>query len=121
MKVSHCQEKRKKVKNNSKTKKLDVDKDGEIEASDLKKLRKEGVATAEQEVAEDGETEAQAERDRTEVEEFNSIYDKISNISDDIDLSLPPEEDDDLEGDVAEEDEETNAAETPENEPEATQ
>jgi len=104
-----------------KQKKLDVDKDGEIEASDLKKLRKEGVATAEQEVAEDGETEAQAERDRTEVEEFNSIYDKISNISDDIDLSLPPEEDDDLEGDVAEEDEETNAAETPENEPEATQ
>ena len=104
-----------------KQKKMDKDDDGDIDAKDLKKLRKEGVAEAEKEVEDDGETEKEAARQKEDVAAFTDAFNKISDMAKNMKLDLEPEEDEDMEatGNAAEEDAEVEqGAET---EPEPTQ
>jgi len=100
---------------------MDKDDDGDIDAKDLKKLRKEGVAEAEKEVEDDGETEKEATRQKEDVAAFTDAFNKISDMAKNMKLDLEPEEDEDMEatGNAAEEDAEVEqGAET---EPEPTQ
>ena len=79
-----------------KQKTMDTDKDGDIDAKDLKKLRKEGVAEAEQEVAADGETDEASAREQEEVAAFNDTFNKLNDITKDMKIDLPDDTEDDV-------------------------
>jgi hypothetical protein len=99
-----------------KQKKMDKDGDGDIDGKDLKKLRKEGVAEAEQEVAADGETEEASSREAADVAAFNDTFEKINDIAKDMKLDLEPDTDDDVDT-APEEDAEVEQDATDETEP----
>ena len=97
-----------------KQKAMDGDGDGDIDAKDLKKLRKEGVAEAEREVAQDGQSEETSEKNAEEVAAFNDMFDKVQDISKGMKLDLEPDEEEADSADpdpTPEEDEEVEATE----------
>jgi len=100
-----------------KQKEMDKDDDGDIDGKDLKKLRKEGVAEAEREVAQDGETEEKSEKNAEEVAAFNDMFNKVQDISKNMKLDLEPDEEEADSADpdpTPEEDAEVEATEEPE-------
>ena len=103
-----------KKKLSKKQKAMDGDGDGDIDGKDLKKLRKEGTAEAEKEVAQDGESDEKSEKDAKEVAAFNDMFDKVQSISKDMKLDLEPDEEEADSADpdpTPEEDEEVEAGE----------
>ena len=103
-----------KKKLSKKQKAMDGDGDGDIDGKDLKNLRKEGVAEAEKEVAQDGESDEKSEKDAKEVAAFNDMFDKVQSISKDMKLDLEPDEEEADSADpdpTPEEDEEVEAGE----------
>ena len=97
-----------------KQKAMDGDGDGVIDAKDLKKLRKEGVAEAEREVAQDGQSEEKSEKDAEDVAAFNDMFNKVQDISKTMKLDLEPDEEEADSADpdpTPEEDEEVEATE----------
>jgi len=81
---------------------MDTDKDGDIDAKDLKKLRKEGIeAMAEPEVDEEVEEEDAEQQEDAEAivrdEDFRDLVSKVENITDDIDIDLEDDEESDEE------------------------
>ena len=113
-------EKKGKKKLSKKQKAMDKDDDGDIDGKDLKKLRKEGTAEAEKEVAQDGESDEKSEKDAKEVAAFNDMFDKVQSISKDMKLDLEPDEEEADSADpdpTPEEDEEAEAGAGEETEP----
>jgi hypothetical protein len=97
-----------------KQKAMDGDGDGDIDGKDLKKLRKEGAAESEREVAEDGESEEKSEKDAEDVAAFNDMFNKVQDISKTMKLDLEPDEEEADSADpdpTPEEDEEVEATE----------
>tara|TARA_R100001082_G_scaffold92229_1_gene58865 strand:+ start:57 stop:1901 length:1845 start_codon:yes stop_codon:yes gene_type:complete len=108
--------------------KMDKDKDGDIDAKDLKKLRKEGMNEdlgsgrvgqagdepegAEEEMPEEEQDmqaaeDQQAEADReAQTADFEELVGKVESITDDIEVDLPEDEEESLEAEESEEKEE---------------